>query len=184
MVHELIDPADSLERQNEKLLKIIETLMRRVEQSTEASGAAYAQFQRAVMLEEEVRARTKDLECALDLLNESNARLATANSETEAARANLANAIETVQEGFALFDPEDKLVMCNSRFGRHMPDIYPLFKPGLRFDAYVHLVANSPNLSLPEGETPAGWEAYRKSRHKDNHAVFNARMAGRRWLQV
>ena len=184
MAHELIDPADSLERQNEKLLKIVETLMRRVEQSTEASGAAYAQFQRAVMLEEEVRARTKELECALDLLNESNARLATANSETEAARANLANAIETVQEGFALFDPEDRLVMCNSRFGRHMPDIYPLFKPGLGFDAYVHLVANSPNLSLPEGETPAGWEAYRKSRHKDNHAVFNARMAGRRWLQV
>lgn len=184
MVHELIDPNDTLERQNQKLLKITATLMRRVEQSTEASGAAYAQFQRAVMLEEEVRVRTKELECALDLLNESNARLAQANMETESARANLANAIETVQEGFALFDAQEELVMCNSRFGKHMLDIYHLFKPGLKFDAYVHLVANSPYLSLPEGETPAGWEAYRKARHKDNHAVFNARMAGSRWLQV
>uniref|UniRef100_UPI00356AF602 hybrid sensor histidine kinase/response regulator n=1 Tax=Shimia sp. TaxID=1954381 RepID=UPI00356AF602 len=175
---------DSLERQNEKLLKITETLMRRVEQSTEASGAAYTQFQRAVMLEEEVRLRTRELEHALDLLNESNARLGKANAETEAARANLANAIETVQEGFALFSPQDEMVMCNSRFGEHMLDIYHLFKPGLRFEDYVHLVATSPYLSLPEGETPASWEAYRMSRHKDNHAVFNARTAGSRWLQV
>ncbi|MEP3633542.1 MAG: PAS-domain containing protein [Shimia thalassica] len=184
MAYELIDPKDTLERQNEKLLKITETLMRRVEQSSEASGAAYAQFQRAVMLEEEVRGRTKELEHALDLLNESNARLANANAETEAARANLANAIETVQEGFALFNAKDELVMCNSRFGKHMLDIYHLFKPGLRFEEYVHLVATSPYLSLPEGETSEGWEAYRISRHKDNHAVFNARMAGSRWLQV
>ncbi|WP_371228162.1 PAS-domain containing protein [Roseovarius sp. 2305UL8-3] len=184
MAHDLIDPRDSLERQNEKLLKITETLMRRVEQSSVTSGAAYGQFQRAVMLEEEVRARTKELEHALDLLNESNSKLANANSETEAARANLANAIETLQEGFALFDPQDEMVMCNSRFGKHMLDIHHLFKPGLRFTEYVHRVSVSPYLSLPEGETPEAWEAYRLSRHKDNHAVFNARMAANRWLQV
>ena len=133
MVHELIDPRDTPERQNQKLLKIVETLMRRAEQSSDASGEAYAQFQRAVMLEEEVRVRTRELEHALDLLNESNARLALANAETEAARANLANAIETVQEGFALFDAQDVLVMCNTRFGKHMADIYHLLRPGLDF---------------------------------------------------
>ena len=100
MVHSLINPNDSLERQNEKLLKITETLMRRVEQSTEDTGVAYAQFQRAVMLEEEVRLRTQELARALDLLNTSNSKLALANAETEAARANLANAIETVQGRF------------------------------------------------------------------------------------
>lgn len=184
MVHELINPQDSLERQNEKLLKITETLMRRAEQGAEAPGAAYAQFQRAVMLEEEVRARTKELEHALDLLNESNSKLELANAETEAARANLANAIETVQEGFALFSAADELVMCNSRFGKHMLDIYHLLKPGLGFRDYVHMIATSPYLSLPEGETPENWEAYRLARHKDNHAVFNARMAGNTWLQV
>ena len=184
MVHELINPQDSLERQNQKLLKITETLMRRAEQGTEASGAAYAQFQRAVMLEEEVRARTKELEHALDLLNESNSKLELANAETEAARANLANAIETVQEGFALFSARDELVMCNSRFGKHMLDVYHLLKPGLSFRDYVHMVATSPYLSLPDGETPENWEAYRLARHKDNHAVFNARMAGNTWLQV
>jgi signal transduction histidine kinase/CheY-like chemotaxis protein len=184
MTHGLLDPKDSLERQNEKLLKITETLMRRVEQASADSGVAYAQFERAAMLEEEVRLRTRDLERTLDLLNLSNAKLAQANAETEAARANLANAIETVQEGFALFDANDTLVMCNSRFGKHMKDVHHLFQPGLTFERYVDLVSSSPFLALPSGETPAQWAQRRMARHQDDHVVFNARMAGDRWLQV
>ncbi len=184
MLTSLINETDSLERQNQKLQKIVEALMRRVEQDTEDSGAAYAQFQRAAMLEEVVRSRTAELEQALDLLNDSNAKLAHANAETEAARANLANAIETVQEGFALFNSDEELVMCNSRFGKHMRDVHHLFKPGLKFAEYVSIVSTSPYLSLPDGETPESWAAYRMERHKDDSVVFNARMAGRRWLQV
>ncbi|MBV6638776.1 MAG: hybrid sensor histidine kinase/response regulator, partial [Mameliella sp.] len=76
MTHYLINPNDPLERQNEKLLRISEALMRRVEQDTDQSGAAYAQFERAAMLEDQVRQRTRDLEYTLDLLNQSNAALA------------------------------------------------------------------------------------------------------------
>ena len=123
MIDTLINPADTPERQSQKLLQIAHVLMRRVEQITDDSGAAYAQFQRAALLEDQVRERTVDLERALDLLNDSNARLAEANRATEAARQNLANAIETIQEGFALFDADDVLVLCNSRFGMHMLDI-------------------------------------------------------------
>lgn len=75
MSSSLINPADPPERQIAKLEQIAEVLMRRVEQATDASGAAYAQFQRAALLEEQVRDRTRDLERTLDLLNESNARL-------------------------------------------------------------------------------------------------------------
>ena len=38
----LINPLDSIERQNEKLLLISKVLMRRVEQKNEQSGLAYA----------------------------------------------------------------------------------------------------------------------------------------------
>ena len=55
MTHPLVNPTDSLERQNEKLIQISEVLMRRVEQDTDKSGAAYAQFERAAMLEDQVR---------------------------------------------------------------------------------------------------------------------------------
>ena len=66
----LIDPSDSIERQNEKLLKIADSLMRRVEYGVAHSGAAYAQFERAALLEMQVKERTIDLERTLDLLQE------------------------------------------------------------------------------------------------------------------
>ncbi|SMP25547.1 hybrid sensor histidine kinase/response regulator [Shimia sagamensis] len=180
----LIDPKDSLERQNQKLLKIVDTLMRRAEAGPDTTGVAYAQFERAVMLEEEVQTRTRELEHALDLLNTSNASLAQANAEAEAARANLANAIETVQEGFALFGADEKLVLCNSRFGKHMRDVHARFKPGLRFNDYVDIVSQSAFLELPDGMTAAQWAEQRMLRHKEQHVVFNAPLAGDRWIQV
>ena len=184
MIETLINPADPPERQTEKLLAIAQVLMRRVEQITDDSGAAYAQFQRAALLEDQVRERTRDLERALDLLNDSNARLAEANRATEAARQNLANAIETIQEGFALFDAQDVLVMCNSRFGMHMLDLREHLRPGLRFGDYVEQVSRSRFLELPPGETPEDWAVARRRRHQDRHVIFNVRMVWDRWVQV
>ncbi len=184
MQNTLINPNDSLETQNEKLSKIVVALMNRVEQATDASGAAYAQFQRAAVLEEDVKNRTKELEHALDLLNESNAQLAQANLETEAARSNLANAIEAIQEGFALFDAQDRLVLFNSRFGMHMPDIQDNLSPGLVFDDYVRMVSESSFLSLPPNESPDQWAERRLKRHEEAHVIFNVRMIWNRWVQV
>jgi signal transduction histidine kinase len=180
----LLNPADPPERQREKLMAIAEVLMRRVEQVTDDSGAAYAQFQRAALLEDQVRARTRDLERALDLLNQSNARLADANHEAEAARRNLADAIETVQEGFALFGPDEVLVMCNSRFCMQMLDLRDHLRPGLAFDDYIDLVSRSRFMALPAGETPQDWAVRRRRRHQDRHVIFNVRLIWDRWLQV
>ncbi len=184
MIETLINPADSAERRAAKLLIIAEALMRRVEQATDDSGAAYAQFQRAAMLEDQVRERTHDLGRALDLLNDSNARLAQAMREAETARQNLSSAIETVQEGFALFDRDDRLVMCNSRFGAHLSDIRDQLQPGLGFADYVDCVSRSTFLSLPEGESRQDWARQRLRRHQDRHVNFNVRMAGDQWVQV
>ncbi|MCA2010879.1 PAS-domain containing protein [Cereibacter sphaeroides] len=180
----LLDPADSSERQNAKLLRIVEVLMRRAEQGTDLSGAAYAQFERAAMLEDQVRARTRELEAALDLLNESNARLAQASRQTEAAQRNLADAIETVQEGFGLFDAHDVLVMCNSRFSLGLADVRPAMVPGLRFADYVELVSASSELSLPDGQTPQDWAIQRLRRHRDRSTNFTVALSRDRWLQV
>ena len=184
MIETLINPADSPERRAEKLLIITEALMRRVEQATDDSGAAYAQFQRAALLEDQVRERTHDLGRALDLLNTSNARLADAMREAETARQNLSSAIETVQEGFALFGQDDCLVMCNSRFALHMTDVHQRLVPGLRFADYVAMVSRSPHLALPEGETAERWAEARMRRHRDRHVIFNVRLAGDHWVQI
>lgn len=180
----LINPSDTIERQNEKLLKITKSLMRRVEQKNDQSGLAYHQFERAALLETEVRERTHDLERALDLLQESNTRLEIANDETEKARSNLTEAIETINEGFALFEEKDGLVLSNSRFCRDLHDVVGLLCGGLSFENYVRLISESGFLALPDGQTPAQWAARRIERHGDDHVVFNVRLKWDRWLQV
>lgn len=179
-----VDPADTVDRQNEKLLKVVSALMRRVEQAGDERGEDYEYFQRALMLEEQVRERTRDLEQTLDLLNQSNARLSEASEAAQRARADLFNALEAVQEGFALFNADDVLVMCNSRFGMHMPDIKAHLRPGLSFQQYVHLVSQSRHLSLGEGETREAWAAKRRQNHKDHHVNFNVRIDETSWVQV
>ena len=177
-----LDPAEPPERRVEKLLRINAALMRRVENAAEEDGA-YALFERAATLEAEVRARTRDLGRAVDLLNEANARLEGARRETETVRADLAGAIEAVREGFALFDASDRLVLCNDRFGRDLPDVRARLVPGLGFVDYVLAVSRSPHLALG-GEPPRAWAARRLRAHASGHADFNVPLAGERWLQV
>jgi hypothetical protein len=150
MISPLIDPADPPERQTAKLLKVTEALMARVERATDDSGEAYAHFQRAIVLEEQVRSRTEDLERTLGLLNRSNAQLSQAMHEAERARADLFDALAAVREGFALFDSDDILVMCNTRFGTGLPDVTEALRPGLSFVTYAKLCARSPHLVVPE----------------------------------
>ncbi|MEM1302579.1 MAG: PAS-domain containing protein, partial [Pseudomonadota bacterium] len=183
-MHDLLRDDDSIERQNAKLVRIADALMRRVEQKAEDSSIAYAQFEHAAMLEGQVRQRTLDLEHTLDLLNDSNARLAVANRETEAAENHLTEAIETISEGFALFDERDRLVLHNSRFCKDLTDVTEDLTRGLRFAEYVELISQSRFLSLPHGTMTAEWARKRLADHALDQVVFNVGLIWDRWLQV
>lgn len=181
---DLVDPNEPMQAQIARLLSIAEALMRRVEQQADTTDAAYAQFQRAALLEQEVHARTRELEETLDLLNTSNDRLAMAYREKDAAQTNLINAIEAVQGGFALFGRDEKLILCNSRFGMHMPDLRGFLTAGLGFDEYIELVSKSPHLTLPPGETREDWRRRRMARHQEQDVLLNVRLNWNRWVQV
>ncbi|HVG47976.1 MAG TPA: PAS-domain containing protein, partial [Rubellimicrobium sp.] len=81
-------------------------------------------------------------------------------------------------------DPDDRLVLCNTRFSMNLPDLRDALTPGLRFEDYVVLVSRSSHLDLPEGVTPEAWTVTRMARHGDPHAMLNVRLAGDRWIQV
>lgn len=183
-IERMMSPEDGPERRQQKLVQIAQSLIRHVEDLPEDNGVGYAQFQRAAVLEDEVRARTRELEHALDLLNASNARLSEAYREKDVARQNLSNAIEAVQEGFALFDNSDVLIMCNSRFNALLPDIVEGLRPGLSFDQYLQLAASSRHLVMPPGMAREDWIAMRKRRHNERHFILTQGMAEGRWVQV
>lgn len=183
-VHDIIDPSDSAQRQTEKLMIVCEALMTRAEQIHDDRGAAYGQFQRAVLLEDQVRERTRELERALDLLAQSNSQLAEATDAAERTRSDLANAIETIQDGIAIFDPEERLIHFNSRFCLQMPDVRRQLTPGMQFADYVRTICASRYLVLPHEMTPEAWAIERMASHAEEHVMFNVRFTGDCWIQV
>ena len=94
----LLNAADSLERENEKLKVIVTKLMARVERASNDQTQGGVHFERAIALEGEVNQRTQKLEEALDILHATNANLAAAQHEAEEARRDLATAVETIHE--------------------------------------------------------------------------------------
>lgn len=74
------DDVDALRAEIARQHKIIQALMDRAERSTEVQGSDFSLFQAAIMLEEQVKARTADLDAAL----RDNARINAALRESEA----------------------------------------------------------------------------------------------------
>jgi len=76
---------DTPARQIEKLTRINAVLIDRIERLEESRGSAWSMFQAAVALEQEVMARTRDLEQALTDLSQRNRELAVARALAEEA---------------------------------------------------------------------------------------------------
>ena len=81
----LVRPDDGPDRRVEKLRKISEVLIDRIDRLEESRGSAWSMFQAAVALEQEVEARTRQLERALADLSEKNRELAVARASAEEA---------------------------------------------------------------------------------------------------
>jgi len=174
----------SLERRNEKLQKIVNALMQRAEQSPEQSGYAFAQFERAALLETQVRERTADLERVLDLLNDSNHQLAEANDATERAWSNLKEATETIPDGLALFDRNDRLVLFNRQFCCELVDVVGNLKIGMTFDEYLTVASHSRHLDISTFGTPAKWIEWRRAQHGKNRVLLNVDIVGGNHLKI
>ncbi|MFK7755239.1 MAG: PAS-domain containing protein [Sedimentitalea sp.] len=181
---DIVDPNEPLERQNTKLRKIVQALMQRAEAGNSASGLAYAQFERAALLEAQVRERTADLERTMDLLHETNQRLADANIATERAWSNLTEATETIPDGLGLFDANDRLVLFNSRFCSELDDVAHGIFTGQPFETYVEVVSHSSNLDLTVHGSRQAWVAWRLEQHRKGQVLFNNTLVDDRLMQV
>ncbi|WP_421859603.1 NahK/ErcS family hybrid sensor histidine kinase/response regulator [Marinobacter salarius] len=113
---------DELEAENERLRKIRDALIVRVESGSAHKPEPYAAFEHSVVLAEQVRERTEALNQTMDELKHSNKALNRAREEAETTRQRLADAIESIADGFVLFDHQHRLIQCNSRFRSYWAD--------------------------------------------------------------
>lgn len=166
-----------------KLRRINAALMDRVERSTDMSANAFSMFETAISLEALVRDRTSALEDALARLAQANAELAGAHGKADAARMRLRDAIDSINEGFVLFDAEDRLVLFNDAYLGFWPELTPHIREGLAFDELVRLAAAH---ERPQGSlvAPDRWVSDRLARHGVADGGHVQALADGRWVQI
>ncbi len=114
------------------------------------------------------------------------AEAALRESEARAAQAHLRlnDAIESVSEGFALFDPEDRLVLCNSRYRDLLyPGMQNLVTPGRTFEAILRTAIDK-GLIHDAKEQVDEWVAARLERHRNPGGWHTQQRSSGFWLQV
>jgi signal transduction histidine kinase/DNA-binding response OmpR family regulator/HAMP domain-containing protein len=100
----------------------------------------------------------------LELFRESIIERERLAAETERQRRMIATAIETISEGFVLYDPQDRLVLCNSKFRELYPKITDLMVPGTPFRTILRAIVDREMIDL-QGRTPDEWIAERLANH-------------------
>lgn len=96
----------------------------------------------------------------------------------------LAEAIESISEGFVLYDAEDRLVLCNScyrdmLYAGHEGDV----APGTTFEDIIRRSAERGHVQEAEGRVEA-WIAERLARHRDPAEPQIQQRSDGRWIMV
>ena len=106
-----------------------------------------------------------------------------AEGRAAAAHLRLLRAIENVNEAFALFNKDDRLIMCNGRFrSLHLPGEEDKIQPGMTFADFLELIARKGRVNL-EGLSLEAW-VERRLRLRALGTTIEQRMAEGSWFRV
>jgi PAS domain S-box-containing protein len=95
----------------------------------------------------------------------------------------LTDALESMSEGFILWDADERLVTCNSRYSELFAMSGDLMTPGRTFEQIVRSAVERGQ--YPEAAAdPEGWILERVRRHRMGQSGFELELAGGRWLRV
>ena len=114
------------------------------------------------------------------------AEAALRESEARAAQAHrrLDDAIESITEGFALFDPDDRLVLCNDRYRDLLyPGMQDSVTPGKLFEEILRNAIDMELIHDADGNVD-GWVAARLERHRNPAGPHTQQRSSGFWVQV
>ncbi len=106
-------------------------------------------------------------------------------SEARAARARsrLFDAIESLTEGFALYDSEDRQVACNQKYREMYPSVAHLLVPGVRFEDQIRPSAYAGEIVEAIGREEE-WIAERVQSHLNPGEPHEQQLGDGRWLRI
>jgi adenylate cyclase len=117
---------------------------------------------------------------------ERTAAASEATADAEAARQRLVDALESITQGFALYGPDDRMIIANSRY-RHMAarEVAEIVAPGIAFETLVRTIAEKRLVGQAEtiGD-PEEWVRTRLERHRNPGEPIVRQQPDGRWVQI
>jgi PAS domain S-box-containing protein len=122
-----------------------------------------------------------------DSFNAMAARIKTLVGDLEGqvamAQARLGQAIESISEGFALYDETDHLVLANQKYHQMLSEITHLIVPGVHFKQLLRVGAERGLYPDAEGGAES-WIEERLAQHHQPEAPFEQPLKDGRWLRI
>ena len=122
---------------------------------------------------------------ALKVFHDTAVELEEANlREINEARTRLTNAIESISEGFSLYDADDNLVVCNSRYKTLLyPSISDVVQQGAPFESIIRAAAEQGLIRDAEGRIDE-WVAERVAQHRNPDEPHLQRRQDGSWIRI
>jgi len=95
----------------------------------------------------------------------------------------LTDAIESISEGFVLYDADDRFVMCNEHFFEIYPWCREFCTPGLPFEEMARSGRRAGMYPQAEGHAQT-WLIERLKQHRDFDATYQRQLSDGRWIMI
>ena len=106
--------------------------------------------------------------------------------EISLAQRRLIDAIESISEGFSLYDPDDRLVVCNGRYHELLyPGMSDVMQPGTSFETVIRgAVERGLVEEVHNFDSVDNWVADRLQRHRNPSGTYVQHRGKRQWIQI
>jgi PAS domain S-box-containing protein len=103
--------------------------------------------------------------------------------ELDRARRQLDEALESIAEGFVMFDPQDRIIMCNSHYRAWFKDVAHMVRPGNTFQSFMRASIEKGLFPTAEKD-PDAFMAALMARRRDPSGPREQYLSSGIWLQV
>ena len=120
---------------------------------------------------------------ALRLFKENAVARARLEAENERQRQRIATAIETIPDGFVLYDADERMLLANSRYREIFPELAEVAHPGARFREVLEAQGKSSRVTL-NGLSLEEWVESRLAYTRDQGNFSEDRQYGDTWVRI